>query len=211
MGGIGSATYASANSVLDAIALSEEVTFPICTINWEAWYDENIKNWYTLNKYAMSEKEASQIFEQILEHVLVPRLIISKGNIKTRQMEWISSKKDINDSINKIRTKRDNENYIPPTNAAEQLMCEIWEEYLGISPIGIKDNFFECGGHSLIASRITTQIYNIFEVEIPIKDFFMNPTIQNLVSIISELRGGLEVIIQIAQLYQEIIAMPDDK
>lgn len=210
LGGIGSATYASANSVLDAMALSEEATFPICTINWEAWYDENIKNWYTLNKYAMSEKEACQIFEQILDHVLVPRLILSKGSIKKRKKELNLSEKGINNSINKTRIKKDNVNYIPPTNAAEQLVCEIWEEYLGILPIGIEDNFFDCGGHSLIAARITTQIYNIFEVQIPIKDFFVNPTIQNLVSIISELRGGLEITIQVAQLYKEIVDMPDD-
>lgn len=211
LGGIGSATYASANSVLDAIALSEMATFPISTINWEAWQDETLENWYTLNKYAMSEKEASGMFNQLLEHALVPRMIISTGNIIERQKEWFLSKNATGNSVNKPRIAVDNEDYVAPGNAAEELLCEIWEEQLGITPIGVTDNFFECGGHSLIASRITTQIYSIFEVEIPIKSFFVEPTIRNLVNVISELRGGLEVTIQISQLYREVADMSNDE
>ena len=46
----------------------------------------------------------------------------------------------------------------PPRTRLESELVQIWEELLGVAPIGIEDSFFEAGGHSLLAVRLMAQI-----------------------------------------------------
>jgi acyl carrier protein len=64
--------------------------------------------------------------------------------------------------------------YVAPRNEAEERMAAIWEEILGIKPIGIHDNFFELGGHSLKAVQM---IAALKEYQIILADVFRYPTI----------------------------------
>ncbi|WP_298731700.1 phosphopantetheine-binding protein, partial [uncultured Chitinophaga sp.] len=71
-----------------------------------------------------------------------------------------------------------NETYIAPTNDTEQQLVNIWQEVLGKDKIGIKDNFFDLGGHSLTAIRILSRIRNEFKVELRMDTVFSNATIE---------------------------------
>ena len=53
---------------------------------------------------------------------------------------------------------------------------------LNIPRAGATDNFFELGGHSLLATQVLVRIQDTFEVEIPIRVFFQDPTIAGLAS-----------------------------
>ena len=59
-------------------------------------------------------------------------------------------------------------------------MTEIWQELLGIEKVGIEDNFFEIGGHSLLAMRLISMIRTRLELEVEIKDIFEFTTVKNL-------------------------------
>ena len=48
--------------------------------------------------------------------------------------------------------------YEPPRTPAEKMLAHIWQEALGVNRIGIADNFFDCGGHSLLAMRVILKI-----------------------------------------------------
>jgi amino acid adenylation domain-containing protein len=72
----------------------------------------------------------------------------------------------------------------PPRTRVEQILTEIWQQVLGKERIGITDDFFEIGGHSLIATQIVGRIKARLEVEIRLLDFFGAPTISKLASII---------------------------
>lgn len=68
-----------------------------------------------------------------------------------------------------------------PTAGAEQaLLAEIWKDVLGVQEIGIDDNFFDIGGHSLLAARLTAQIQNATGRTIPVSAIFRAPTIAAL-------------------------------
>ena len=76
--------------------------------------------------------------------------------------------------------------YEAPRDETEEKMQEIWQAVLGIEPIGINDNFFEIGGHSLKAAILLANIHKKFNVVIPIKEIFAFPTIKALVGIIRD-------------------------
>lgn len=70
------------------------------------------------------------------------------------------------------------------------LLCDylrnIWESYIGVKNVGIKDSFFGLGGQSIIAMQILSKIRKDFEVDIPLWNFLQNPTIINLSKMIEE-------------------------
>jgi amino acid adenylation domain-containing protein len=63
-------------------------------------------------------------------------------------------------------------NYVAPRNATEEKLVQLWREVLGKEKIGVKDNFFEIGGHSLRAIRLVSLIQKEFEVNIGLKEIF---------------------------------------
>lgn len=79
-------------------------------------------------------------------------------------------------------------NYVAPRNEVEEQIVEIWQEALGQAKIGIKDNFFDLGGHSLKATRVISMIQEKFGVKIDIKTLFIDPTIENLSGYVETLR-----------------------
>jgi fengycin family lipopeptide synthetase D len=69
-----------------------------------------------------------------------------------------------------------------PRNELEKKLVEIWSEVLGveIDKIGIDDNFFQLGGHSLKATIVVSRIHREFEVKIPMVEIFKTPFIRAL-------------------------------
>ena len=71
-------------------------------------------------------------------------------------------------------------NYQLPVTVMEQQLANIWQTLLGAERIGVRDNFFEIGGHSLLAIRVVSAIRKELGVELTVKDFFLYPTIGRL-------------------------------
>jgi acyl transferase domain-containing protein len=70
--------------------------------------------------------------------------------------------------------------YAAPDNEVEHQLCEIWQELLGIEPIGVHDNFMELGGHSLLGARMAARLRTSFGVELPLPVMFESPTVAEL-------------------------------
>ncbi len=86
--------------------------------------------------------------------------------------------------------------YIAPRNETEEKLVEIWKEVLGINKIGINDNFFELGGHSLKATVLLSKMHKIFNVEVPLSQVFMSPTIKELAGYIKKAEENIYFSIQ---------------
>jgi amino acid adenylation domain-containing protein len=67
--------------------------------------------------------------------------------------------------------------YVAPGDELEAKLCEIWRTVLKVEGVGIKDNFFERGGHSLTAVRLVTDLQQQFKVQLSLADLFSAPTI----------------------------------
>jgi acyl carrier protein len=67
--------------------------------------------------------------------------------------------------------------YVAPRNGTEQVIAEIWQELLGVAPIGVDDNFLDLGGHSLLAIQLISRIRDALHQEISVQRFFEVPTV----------------------------------
>jgi amino acid adenylation domain-containing protein len=76
--------------------------------------------------------------------------------------------------------------YVAPANETEKRVLAIWEKVLGISTISTNANFFDVGGHSLLAAQLLARIDQSFGKKIPLAALFQSPTIQQM----SELLTG---------------------
>ena len=70
--------------------------------------------------------------------------------------------------------------YVAPSSPTEEALTGIWQELLGVSPVGVRDSFFDLGGHSLLASQLVARLAARFGVELPLSDLFEAPTIAEL-------------------------------
>ncbi len=70
--------------------------------------------------------------------------------------------------------------HLPPRPGTEQVLAQIWEELLGVSPISRDDHFFERGGHSLLAARVVARVRARCGVELPLRALFEAPNLSAL-------------------------------
>ncbi|WP_068776051.1 non-ribosomal peptide synthetase [Paenibacillus sp. FJAT-26967] len=70
--------------------------------------------------------------------------------------------------------------FVPLSTDTERKLAEIWKQLLGTDAIGAKDSFFELGGHSLKAAGLVSRIAERFGIQMPLRDIFMNPTLEGL-------------------------------
>ncbi|UCH97724.1 MAG: amino acid adenylation domain-containing protein, partial [Candidatus Aminicenantes bacterium] len=86
------------------------------------------------------------------------------------------------------------ERYAPPRDEIEKKLQEIWSDILLHtsqlrSSIGIDDNFFQLGGHSLKATALAAKIHRLFDVRLPLVEIFKRPTIRGLSQYIKIAKG----------------------
>lgn len=87
--------------------------------------------------------------------------------------------------------------FVAPRNAIEKAIVQIWSEILGVESVGIHDNFFNLGGHSLRATKAVSRIRTVLHVDIPLRDLFEAPTV-----------AGLAVRIHVALNSTQVSKMP---
>jgi amino acid adenylation domain-containing protein len=86
-----------------------------------------------------------------------------------------------------------------PRTKTEKELVAIWGEMLGIQRVGIHDDFFDLGGHSLMAARLLSQIHRLFGRKIPLAALFRAATVESLAQLIDQEQevGSDPVVLQI--------------
>jgi natural product biosynthesis luciferase-like monooxygenase protein len=88
----------------------------------------------------------------------------------------------------------------PPATFIEETLASLWCELLGVRKAGRGDNFFECGGHSLLAMQMVSRIRSCFGVDLPLKNLFERPTIAGLAETIDALSWSRKAVAQATTL-----------
>lgn len=77
-----------------------------------------------------------------------------------------------------------------PSNPTEALIVQIWEELLGVEPVGVLDDFFDIGGHSLLAFAMLARLEETFGRKVPIGSLYAQATVQALAKRIAAAAPG---------------------
>jgi amino acid adenylation domain-containing protein len=81
--------------------------------------------------------------------------------------------------------------WLAPRDPVEARLCTLWAEVLGVDAVGIRDDFFDLGGHSLIALRLTMRLRNEMGREIPVETVLSASTVERLAVVLRETSGPL--------------------
>ena len=101
--------------------------------------------------------------------------------------------------------------YVAPRNSIELRLAPIWAEVLGLAEVGVFDNFFYLGGHSLATMRVVSRVVQTFQLELPIKALFDSPTISEMASIIAASSTKRASDAELERMLNEIEAMTEEE
>ncbi len=80
--------------------------------------------------------------------------------------------------------------FVDPRTPLEETLAGIWSELLSLKKVGIHDNFFDLGGHSLLITQLLARVREYFQVELPLRVLFEAPTVAGLAEKIEMKQGG---------------------
>jgi amino acid adenylation domain-containing protein len=110
---------------------------------------------YVVSPDAVTATDVTNNLKQNLPDYMVPATIVFLDSIPLTP----NGKVDRNSLPAPSHERQaDNSTYLPPRNAMEKELVAIWEDILGVSPVGVQDDFFDVGGHSLLAVRLLSAI-----------------------------------------------------
>jgi amino acid adenylation domain-containing protein len=84
--------------------------------------------------------------------------------------------------------------FVAPRTRTEQSLADVWSDLLGLPQVGINDNFFDLGGHSLLTTQLISRVRELFQVELPLREVFQQPTIAQLAIAIEQARDNNQLV-----------------
>ncbi|MDZ8261484.1 polyketide synthase [Nostoc sp. ChiQUE01b] len=191
LGGFGLSLYSAANQFIDTFSNrhNQKTSFPWYIINWGK-FQPNISRERTAPErvsgaeLAITPLEAVEVFKRVFSLGEVAQVILSTIDINARKnytisLDYLVDSKSTNqlDSSSRYSRPSLSNSYVAPTNELEKQITEIWQEVLGITEIGIYDNFYELGGDSLIATQLVSRLRAKFPVDLPLRDLLLDAMI----------------------------------
>ena len=223
----GQVGYSAANEFLDAFTYyktSKDGTFSV-SINWNDWKEvgmseraeqrwvvsHDIPEGHAVRHGTMLPSEGAEVFDRILEQSPAPRIVVSTQDLPTLIVKdaeaaatFMETPQHQMKKAKSVDTRPElSAIYTEPGNAIEQKLVELWQQFLGIEPIGIHDDFFELGGDSLLGTQIMARIREAFDVDIPMGKLFEDPTITGISRYIANSRQATQGIERITEEERE--------
>ncbi|HGO1816517.1 TPA: amino acid adenylation domain-containing protein [Staphylococcus aureus] len=137
---------------------------------------------YLVSKEELNLEHIKAKLRQELPEYMVPTHMIQIESLPTTSNGKLDKK-----LLPEIEVKQ--KIYVGPRNETEEVLAQAYREVLKIDSVGIDDNFFEIGGHSLKAIGVINIIESLTNQRIPLKMIFENPTIRELASMFEETIG----------------------
>lgn len=103
------------------------------------------------------------------------------------------------------------EQFVAPRNEIEMVLADIWAEVLGVERVGVRDNFFDLGGHSLLSTRVVVRVKETFGFDVPLHRMFTEPTVEALAVALLEISPDPGHTTRTAELIVEMSSMSDEE
>ena len=148
---------------------------------------------------SMTIPEAIEAFRRSWSFATAPHLAVAVGGLKARLDRWVhipaaasataAASREDGDAPRSPRALLGiEEPYVAPRTALERELEQLWGELLGVAEIGVHDDFFRLGGHSLLGTRLIGRVRQDMGVELPIQALFRAPTVALMAAEIAGLR-----------------------
>jgi len=92
-----------------------------------------------------------------------------------------ASRSDNSSTASVCENQNDSDKSVIPV---EDALAELWKEVLGLQRVGRHDNFFECGGHSMLAMQLVAKVRKRFKIDFPLKNVFERQTLSGMAEIV---------------------------
>jgi amino acid adenylation domain-containing protein len=169
---------------IEAALLGHANVKEVRTIAWEQTFGEKCIAAYVVprNNPAPKVDELRNLLRQKVPDYMVPSAFIF-----LESLPLINGKLD-RGALPKPDGRRPEltDPYLAPRDDIERKLSQIWSTILVIDEIGVHDNFFDLGGHSLAASRVISSVIQTFQVDLSVKALFDTPTVAEMAAMIME-------------------------
>ena len=130
---------------------------------------------------SLTAEDLRQFLRAKLPEYMVPSQIVFLGSIPLTQNGKVDRKALPAPSHANVSVAQE---FVAPRSETEELLAAIWIELLKVERIGIHDDFFDLGAHSLMAMRAVSKIRDVFGVDLPLATLLEAPTIAALAKIL---------------------------
>ncbi|WP_293151942.1 non-ribosomal peptide synthetase [Okeania sp. SIO2C9] len=140
-------------------------------------------NWYSYGNNPLASQITKQFIPKLREYLelRLPEYMIPNSYVVLSQLPLTPNGKvnrkalPVPDWGSSVSTE-----YVAPETEKQKALAEIWKEVLGIEKVGVHDNFFDLGGHSLMVTQVVSRVRQALSVELSISKLFESPTIAQL-------------------------------
>jgi acyl carrier protein len=192
--------YAAANAVADAIVLKRNQNGRgiWTTVDWDAWKFEQgridaVQAMLNTLDFSMNESEGAEVIALLLSMRATDQVIVSTGSLKARVNMWIEQHATLRSpaEMQSGQHKRPEvaTPFAEPEGSIEKRLAAIWQEALGLDRVGRHDDFFEIGGHSLLAVTILAKTREAFGVDFPMDRVMEATRLSSAAAVIASLLG----------------------
>jgi acyl carrier protein len=96
------------------------------------------------------------------------------------EMQALLSPPTSNAHPDKLRLSAQSQNYVPPQTSIERTIADLWQRMFGVERVGIEENFFDLGGHSLLLVEMHSRLRETLKINFPVVTLFEYPTVRSL-------------------------------
>ena len=201
LGGVGMAEYAAANAFLDALAHERAArAFPVVSVNWDGWRGvgmaPDIEARYAARigealPAGLSVSQALAAFDRIVSLPVVPQVVASASDFTAAARHGAHDIASVAGRIAAVPQHARPVMSTPferPLTDVERRVAAVWEETLGVAPVGRQDDYSELGGDSLIAIKVVSRLRETLDLELRVAALYDWPTVATLAQHIETMR-----------------------
>ncbi len=119
--------------------------------------------------------EPSQLRNQL--RTTLPEYMVPQHYVVLDSLPLTANGKVDRNALPELEDNASQAAYIAPDTETEARLAAIWQEVLNLKQVGAQDNFFDLGGHSILATRVLARIKQAFGLALPLRRFFDAPVV----------------------------------
>ena len=131
------------------------------------------------------EKSLRPHLKERLPHYAIPSIFIPLDELPLHDVTGKLDRRKLPDPHEFVSRKKTGGKAMAPARNIAKVIVDLWEEILDIRATDLEDNFFDMGGHSLLAIKVCDKLSKFLDVEVSVIDIYENPTVQSLADFIS--------------------------